>query len=86
MSMDKTIEDQANFIVDKNSTVRDAAKVFGVSKSTIHLNVTERLKKIDPTLYRKVRTVLDKNKSERAIRGGNATREKYRKLRELKET
>lgn len=86
MSMDKTIKDQANFIVDKNSTVRAAAKVFGVSKSTIYLNVTKRLKKTDPLLYAKVRKVLDNNKEERAKRGGNATREKYRKLRELKET
>lgn len=86
MSMDEKIKSQANFIVDNNSTVRDAAKVFGVSKSTIHLNVTERLKKIDPLLYAKVRKVLDNNKEERAKRGGNATRERYRKLRELKET
>lgn len=86
MSMDEKIKDQANFIVDNNSTVRDAAKVFGVSKSTIHLNVTERLKKIDPLLYEEVRKVLDNNKKERARRGGNAIKEKYLKLRKSKET
>lgn len=78
----ETIKEQANFIVDNNSTVRATAKVFGVSKSTIHSNVTKRLKKIDPELHQKVKKVLDKNKDERARRGGAATREKYRKLRE----
>lgn len=67
----------ANYIVDEKTTVRQAAKKFGVSKSTIHKDVTERLLKINPSLAGKVRKVLDLNKSERHIRGGLATKEKY---------
>lgn len=67
----------ANYIVDEKTTVRQAAKKFGVSKSTIHKDVTERLLKINPFLAGKVRKVLDLNKSERHIRGGLATKEKY---------
>lgn len=67
----------ANFIIDNNATVRQAAKVFGVSKSTVHKDVTERLEKINKALSENVRQILDINKSERHIRGGNATREKY---------
>lgn len=67
----------ANYIVDEKTTVRQAAKKFGVSKSTIHKDVTERLLKINPPLAGKVRKVLDLNKSERHIRGGLATKEKY---------
>ncbi len=67
----------ANYIVDEKTTVRQAAKKFGVSKSTIHKDVTERLLKINPNLAGKVRKVLDLNKSERHIRGGLATKEKY---------
>ncbi len=67
----------ANYIVDEKSTVRQAAKKFGVSKSTIHKDVTERLLRINPSLAGKVRKVLDLNKSERHIRGGLATKEKY---------
>lgn len=67
----------ANYIVDEKATVRQAAKKFGVSKSTIHKDVTERLVRINPQLASTVRVVLDVNKSERHIRGGLATREKY---------
>ncbi len=67
------------YIVENQTTVRVAAKVFGISKSTVHTDVTEKLEKIDPSLFRKVRTVLDVNKAQRHIRGGLATREKYRK-------
>lgn len=86
MSRSEKIKMQANFIINNKSTVRDAAKVFGISKSTIHCNVTKRLEKIDPMLYLEVRKVLDKNKAERAIRGGQATKKKYLKLRQSKET
>ena len=58
--------------------MRCAAKKFGVSKSTVHKDVTGRLRTLNPTLYAQVRRVLDRNKSERHIRGGIATREKYR--------
>ena len=67
----------ANYIYETKATVRQAAKVFGVSKSTVHKDVTKRLQKIDQNLADKVRKVLDYNKSERHYRGGEATRKKY---------
>ena len=67
----------AHFIIKSNATVRETAKKFGISKSTVHKDVTERLSKIDPSLAKEARRVLDINKSERHIRGGMATREKY---------
>nr|WP_317284094.1 sporulation transcriptional regulator SpoIIID [uncultured Sellimonas sp.] len=68
----------AHYIIDHNATVRQTAKAFGVSKSTIHKDVTERLSQINPQLAYEARKVLDVNKSERHIRGGLATREKYK--------
>ena len=67
----------ANYIIDSNATVRQTAKAFGVSKSTVHKDVTDRLVQINPTLAKQARQVLDVNKSERHIRGGMATKEKY---------
>ncbi len=67
------------YIVKNQTTVRVAANVFGISKSTVHMDVTDKLEKIDPILFRQVRSVLDENKAQRHIRGGLATREKYRK-------
>ncbi len=67
----------ANYIIESNSTVRQTAKKFGISKSTVHKDVTERLLQINPALAAQARRVLDTNKSERHIRGGLATREKY---------
>lgn len=67
----------ARYIIDNNTTVRQAAKHFGISKSTVHKDVTERLAKVNPSLAAEARKVLDVNKSERHIRGGLATREKY---------
>ncbi len=67
----------ANYIIDNNATVRQTAKTFGVSKSTVHKDVTERLMQVNPTLATEARKVLDLNKSERHIRGGLATKEKY---------
>lgn len=67
----------ANYIIENNATVRQTAKKFGVSKSTVHKDVTERLMQINKPLAQKARRVLDVNKSERHIRGGLATREKY---------
>lgn len=67
------------YIAETNSTVRATGKKFGVSKSTVHTDVTVRLKKINPALYNEVRAVLEKNKEERHIRGGIATKEKYLK-------
>ena len=69
----------AKYILEKNTTVRQTAKTFGVSKSTIHKDVTERVEEINPTLAKEVKMVLEKNKSERHIRGGMATKLKYEK-------
>lgn len=65
------------YIVETGSTVRFAAQKFSVSKSTVHTDVSQRLKYIDKDLFESVRAVLDKNKSQRHIRGGLATKEKY---------
>lgn len=65
------------YIVNHNATVRSTAKANGISKSTVHSDVTVRLRKIDGSLYEKVRNVLDINKKERHLRGGMATKEKY---------
>lgn len=67
----------ANYIIEHNATVRQTAKKFGVSKSTVHKDVTERLPQVNIALAQCARKVLDVNKSERHIRGGLATREKY---------
>ena len=67
----------ARYIIDNNTTVRQAAKHFGISKSTVHKDCVERLKVINPGMAVEVRKVLDVNKQERHIRGGLATREKY---------
>ena len=67
------------YIVKNQTTVRVAAGVFGISKSTVHMDVTEKLEVISPELFRQVRVVLDENKAQRHIRGGLATREKYRR-------
>ena len=67
----------AAYIIDNNATVRQTAKQFGISKSTVHKDVTERLIQINPALAKEARKVLDTNKSERHILGGMATREKY---------
>jgi putative DeoR family transcriptional regulator, stage III sporulation protein D len=76
------IEDRATeigkYIIREKATVRDTAKIFGVSKSTVHKDVTERLQKINPTFAQEVKEVLDQNKSERHIRGGNATKLKFK--------
>ena len=65
------------YIVDTGATVRDTAGRFGLSKSTVHKDITERLRHINPGLAAQARRILDLNKSERHIRGGRATREKY---------
>ena len=65
------------YIVENKATVRSAAKDFGISKSTVHTDVTEKLEHLNPELSRQVRAVLDVNKAQRHIRGGLATKEKY---------
>ena len=75
--IENRVLENARFIVENNSTVRECAKKMGSSKSTVHKDVSERLPQINPAMAADVRRVLDKNKKERHIRGGMATREKY---------
>lgn len=77
ISIDKRAIEIAHYIIDSKDTVRGAAKKFNISKSTVHKDVSERLMKINPSLARQVRIILDENKAERHIRGGMATRMKY---------
>ncbi len=70
----------AKYIVDERATVRKTARVFGVSKSTVHKDVTERLPKINPLVAIQVKDILDANKAERHIRGGKATKKKYESI------
>lgn len=70
----------AEYILENKATVRKTAKVYNVSKSTVHKDITERLYELNPTLSENVHNVLNQNKAERHIRGGLATREKYLKL------
>ena len=77
-NIEERVCDLAAYIIDNQTTVRVAAKQFGISKSTVHKDLTERLPRINPALYRQVRALLDLNKAERHIRGGLATRRKYK--------
>ena len=70
--------DLAAYIIESNATVRAAAKKFGISKSTVHKDLSERLQQFNKPLYLQVKEVLEKNKAERHIRGGIATRMKYK--------
>jgi putative DeoR family transcriptional regulator (stage III sporulation protein D) len=74
----------AEWIIENRATVRAAAERFGVSKSTVHKDMTERLRQIDRLSYEKVRLILAQNKAERHIRGGNATKRKFTQQRLLK--
>lgn len=74
----KRVLDVGRYILNTESTVRQAAREFNVSKSTVHKDVTERLPDVSKGLYRRIKRILDKNKAERHIRGGEATRKKYR--------
>ena len=75
--MEERAIELAQYIIDSKDTVRGAAKKFGVSKSTVHKDITERLRKINLSLAQEAKKVLDENKAERHIRGGEATRLKY---------
>ncbi len=77
--IERRVMEIGNYILETKATVRQAARVFGVSKSTVHKDVSERLVQIDSSLSRKVKDVLEFNKAERHIRGGEATRRKYQK-------
>ncbi|ABR46594.1 Sporulation stage III, transcriptional regulator SpoIIID [Alkaliphilus metalliredigens QYMF] len=76
--IEKRAVEIANYIINQGATVRQTARVFGVSKSTVHKDVTERLPKINPLVANQVKDILDTNKAERHIRGGKATRMKYK--------
>ncbi len=76
----------AAYLIEEKSTVRNTAAVFGISKSTVHKDVSVRLARIDPVLHSEVQKVLDTNRSERHIRGGDATRRKYALEKEMKNT
>ena len=69
----------AEYIIEQKATVRAAAKKLGVSKSTVHKDVSERLRKVNAGLYKEVKQVLERNKQERHLRGGEATKRKYEK-------
>ena len=68
----------ANYIIDTKATVRQAAKKFGISKSTVHKDLSQRLPQYNQALYEQVKVILDTNKAQRHIRGGMATRKKYK--------
>lgn len=86
--MADTIKDRACqlavYIIERNATIRAAAKHFGISKSTVHKDLSQRLQQYNRPLYSEVRQILEQNKAVRHIRGGNATREKYKTIKTRK--
>lgn len=76
--IDKRTQEIAVYMLETGATVRAAAARFGISKSTVHKDLTERLEDVNRSLYLRVRELLDRNKAERHLRGGEATRKKYR--------
>lgn len=84
-NIEERVRKLAEYIIEHHATVRDAAKQFGISKSTVHKDITCRLRQQNHQQYEQVRSVLKTNKMERHIRGGIATREKYREKRERME-
>ena len=80
--LEKRARELAVYLIERRTTIRDAAKQFSVSKSTVHKDLSERLERIDRTLYAQVKEILEQNKAERHIRGGDATRRKYQKSRD----
>ncbi len=84
--IEERVLESAEYIIKNNATVRKCAKQFGVSKSTVHKDVAERLAQINPSMASMAREVLETNKKERHIRGGMATQEKYRRYQNKKES
>lgn len=76
--IEERVLEVAQYIIDSRATIRKTARVFGVSKSTIHKDMTERLPKINPCIAEEAKSILDLNKAERHIRGGKATKMKYK--------
>jgi putative DeoR family transcriptional regulator (stage III sporulation protein D) len=83
ISIEERAVSLAHYIIETKDTVRSTAKKFGVSKSTVHKDVSDRLLKINPVLAKEVRAILDENKAERHLRGGMATKLKYLKEKEI---
>ncbi len=82
-SCDERAREFAHYIIENNATVRKTASIFKISKSTVHKDVSYRLKNIDYSLYTQVKAVLDTNLKERHIRGGIATKNKYLKKQDI---
>ncbi len=80
-NVEKRCIDIGHYIIETKATVRQAAVVFGISKSTVHNDVTKRLSEINPLLCSEVKEVLEENKAQRHIRGGLATKEKYNRIK-----
>ncbi len=78
--IEERVLEVANYIIDSKATIRKTARVFGVSKSTIHKDMTERLPKLNPAIAQEAKLILDLNKAERHIRGGKATKLKYKAI------
>lgn len=76
--IEERVLEVAKYIIDSKATIRKTAKMFGVSKSTVHKDITERLPKINPQVAKEAREILEVNKAERHIRGGKATKMKYK--------
>jgi putative DeoR family transcriptional regulator (stage III sporulation protein D) len=80
--IEERVLEVAKYIIDSKATIRKTAKMFGVSKSTVHKDITERLPKINPQVAKEAREILEVNKAERHIRGGRATKMKYKTVNE----
>ena len=79
--LERRARELAVYLIERRTTIRDAAKHFSVSKSTVHKDLSERLREIDRALYVQVKEILEQNKAERHLRGGDATKRKYQKQR-----
>ena len=79
--LERRARELAVYLIERRTTIRDAAKHFSVSKSTVHKDLSERLKEIDRSLYVQVKEILEQNKAGRHLRGGDATKRKYQKQR-----
>lgn len=80
--IEERVLEVAKYIIESKATIRKTAKIFGVSKSTVHKDITERLPKINPAVAKEAREILELNKAERHIRGGRATKLKYKAANE----
>ena len=80
--INQRVIESAHYLINHNSTIRETAKHMGVSKSTTHKDLTDRLPRINPVLYEQVNNIIEKNKQERHMRGGIATQEKFEKFKE----